>query len=264
MWKHISIECPECHKHSGSHPCEVVEHIPGKKDERPVWLLRCYYCHKAFPHTPAPGMGKILRAREVPKVPKTLPYTINDLRCNIIGTRGADAHIVAPYDTEQLRAWETELRKSSEKFFSGIFLSTIHFDQRLGDWLDELKKGFKMADGDYLDHAYVFLYRAGLTGEKARQFIGAKGPRGGNHGTNWQKISKEIRKRDNNTCQKCGSHEHLQVHHRLWWWDDSPDNLITLCQQCHSKEPTTLPPHSKEIEEEQRIVKSWYEGSECS
>jgi len=67
MFKHKSVECPECHNFSQRHPCEVVEHIPSKRDQRPVWLLRCYYCHKIFSHTPSPGMGKIVRARGVPK-----------------------------------------------------------------------------------------------------------------------------------------------------------------------------------------------------
>lgn len=67
MWRHMSVECPECHKHSSSRPCEVVEHIPSKRRQRPVWLLRCYYCRRIFPYTPAPNMGKILRARGVPK-----------------------------------------------------------------------------------------------------------------------------------------------------------------------------------------------------
>jgi len=56
----------------------------------------------------------------------------------------------------------------------------------------------------------------------------------------WKKLANKIRKRDNYTCQKCGSHEHLQVHHKkyiknrlAWEYDDS--NLITLCSDCHKK-----------------------------
>ncbi len=56
----------------------------------------------------------------------------------------------------------------------------------------------------------------------------------------WKKLANKIRKRDNYTCQKCGSHEHLQVHHKkyikgrlAWEYDES--NLITLCSECHKK-----------------------------
>ena len=56
----------------------------------------------------------------------------------------------------------------------------------------------------------------------------------------WKKLANKIRKRDNYTCQKCGSHEHLQVHHKkyiknrlAWEYDES--NLVTLCSECHKK-----------------------------
>ena len=45
-----------------------------------------------------------------------------------------------------------------------------------------------------------------------------------------------VRFRDKNTCQQCGSKEHIQVHHIQHQEDDGPDrpdNLICLCQKCH-------------------------------
>ena len=45
-----------------------------------------------------------------------------------------------------------------------------------------------------------------------------------------------VRFRDKNTCQQCGSKEHIQVHHIQHKEDDGPDrpdNLICLCQKCH-------------------------------
>ena len=45
-----------------------------------------------------------------------------------------------------------------------------------------------------------------------------------------------VRFRDKNTCQQCGSKEHIQVHHIQHREDDGPDrpdNLICLCQKCH-------------------------------
>ena len=56
----------------------------------------------------------------------------------------------------------------------------------------------------------------------------------------WKKLANKIRKRDNYTCQKCGSHKHLQVHHKkyikgrlAWEYDES--NLVTLCSECHKE-----------------------------
>ena len=45
-----------------------------------------------------------------------------------------------------------------------------------------------------------------------------------------------VRFRDKNTCQQCGSKEHVEVHHIQHQKDygpDKPDNLICLCQKCH-------------------------------
>ena len=45
-----------------------------------------------------------------------------------------------------------------------------------------------------------------------------------------------VRFRDKNTCQQCGSKEHIEVHHiqhREDYGPDRPDNLICLCQKCH-------------------------------
>lgn len=49
-------------------------------------------------------------------------------------------------------------------------------------------------------------------------------------------IRKHILERDNHTCQICGEHKYLGIHHK----DEdkrnsSLDNLVTLCASCHSK-----------------------------
>ena len=47
-----------------------------------------------------------------------------------------------------------------------------------------------------------------------------------------------VRFRDKNTCQQCGSKEHIQVHHIQHKEDrgpDRPDNLICLCKSCHGR-----------------------------
>jgi len=53
----------------------------------------------------------------------------------------------------------------------------------------------------------------------------------------WKKLTGEIMKRDDHTCQQCLSQDTpLAVHHIIPWRltrNDSPDNLITLCNICH-------------------------------
>ena len=56
----------------------------------------------------------------------------------------------------------------------------------------------------------------------------------------WKKLANKIRKRDKYTCQMCGNHKTLQVHHKhyikgklAWEYDDS--NFITLCRDCHKE-----------------------------
>lgn len=64
--------------------------------------------------------------------------------------------------------------------------------------------------------------------------------------TEWRKITKEIRKRDNYTCQLCRLKEKgrvFDVHHIIPYkmsHNNSASNLITLCPSCHMKEEWKL------------------------
>ncbi len=52
----------------------------------------------------------------------------------------------------------------------------------------------------------------------------------------YQELWKEVLRRDGWRCQSCGRSEDLQVHHieaRSRLGDDSEQNLITLCADCH-------------------------------
>jgi len=58
------------------------------------------------------------------------------------------------------------------------------------------------------------------------------------YGPNWSYISQDIRARDGFKCRHCGSTENLHVHHivpRGQGGRNHPDNLITLCFNCHCK-----------------------------
>jgi 5-methylcytosine-specific restriction endonuclease McrA len=54
-----------------------------------------------------------------------------------------------------------------------------------------------------------------------------------------QRLIKRVLERDGWRCQKCGSLENLQVHHRVkrsQEGNDCLDNLVALCARCHMEE----------------------------
>jgi 5-methylcytosine-specific restriction endonuclease McrA len=54
---------------------------------------------------------------------------------------------------------------------------------------------------------------------------------------------KRVLERDGWRCQKCGSPENLQVHHKIkrsQRGNDSLENLVTLCAYCHIAEHRQL------------------------
>jgi len=57
----------------------------------------------------------------------------------------------------------------------------------------------------------------------------------------WAKVRKETIKRDRSTCQVCGygvrdKNRDAQVHHKDGdWTNNDPENLETLCWDCHKE-----------------------------
>lgn len=56
----------------------------------------------------------------------------------------------------------------------------------------------------------------------------------------WKDLRKRILHRDGYVCRECGDVLYLQVHHKKSFLEDwsvalDPNNLITLCRQCHTK-----------------------------
>jgi len=52
----------------------------------------------------------------------------------------------------------------------------------------------------------------------------------------WIKISREIKKRDNYTCQICSNTKNIDVHHvDLDKSNHEPLNLISICRKCHRR-----------------------------
>lgn len=57
----------------------------------------------------------------------------------------------------------------------------------------------------------------------------------------WRTLAPRIRARDHNTCQLCGSPGHPVDHitPHAEGGTDTPDNLRTLCQACHTAKTAT-------------------------
>jgi len=75
----------------------------------------------------------------------------------------------------------------------------------------------------------------------------------------WKEKAKSIYRRDNNTCQLCGSNTRkLHCHHLKYEtgepWETDDKHLITLCENCHNME------HSQNLDETYAICK-YYFGS---
>jgi 5-methylcytosine-specific restriction endonuclease McrA len=54
----------------------------------------------------------------------------------------------------------------------------------------------------------------------------------------YRQLCREVLERDGWRCQLCGCMENLQVHHIQWrshLGDDSTENLIALCANCHQE-----------------------------
>jgi 5-methylcytosine-specific restriction endonuclease McrA len=55
----------------------------------------------------------------------------------------------------------------------------------------------------------------------------------------YSQLHHAILRRDDWRCQVCGTRLHLEVHHQQFRsrsGDDTEENLITLCHNCHSAE----------------------------
>ncbi len=67
-----------------------------------------------------------------------------------------------------------------------------------------------------------------------------KGGKNTYRGKGWNSIRKQVLRRDNLTCQQCGSKERLEVHHIVTYRNrktfNKLTNLVTLCHDCHRKQ----------------------------
>ena len=67
--------------------------------------------------------------------------------------------------------------------------------------------------------------------------IRPKHPRSRLDPESYERLREQVLRRDGWRCQCCGSRSNLEVHHqefRSHGGEDSEQNLITVCTQCHS------------------------------
>lgn len=75
-----------------------------------------------------------------------------------------------------------------------------------------------------------------LLGGNGEWTLGGKYGPARNRGKDWRYAKASALARDDHECQQCGTHDDLEVHH---WepyfvsFDNSIDNLVTLCRACH-------------------------------
>ena len=129
-----------------------------------------------------------------------------------------DCFVSNEYISKLLGVSETSANKILSSLIKKGYVIKTNFDGRRRF----VKSAFSFKDGKILHKNKLISYKEQLKDKR------------------WKKLANKIRKRDKYTCQKCGSHEHLQVHHKkyiknrlAWEYDES--NLITLCSDCHKK-----------------------------
>jgi len=70
------------------------------------------------------------------------------------------------------------------------------------------------------------------------KLLNGRDPAPSYYGSDWRINRTSCLQRDKYTCQFCGSIEHLEVHHWTPYrfsFDNSLDNLISLCEECHKE-----------------------------
>ena len=74
-----------------------------------------------------------------------------------------------------------------------------------------------------------------VTGERELRTVGPVAPAPRRMPASaWRRLRLAVLRRDGWTCQRCGRHAPLEVHHvNQVPTDNRPENLTTLCRRCH-------------------------------
>lgn len=134
----------------------------------------------------------------------------------------------------------------STEFKKGMKLSPETIEKMKGrvPWIKDKKLPKETRKKLSISHKGQKSWNKGKTTTEDLRILGGK-----NH-YNWQggignkpyplefdnKLKKQIKKRDNYTCQLCGTKERLAVHHIDYnKYNNNPENLLTLCIKCNAK-----------------------------
>ena len=133
-------------------------------------------------------------------------------------TKDKDCYVSNEYIAKLLHVNETTANKILSSLIKKGYVIKTKFDGRRRF----VKSSFSFKDGKIFHKKKLISYKDQLKDKR------------------WKKLANKIIKIDNYTCQLCGSHEHLQVHHKKYIkdrlaWEYDEENLITLCSECHKK-----------------------------
>jgi hypothetical protein len=70
----------------------------------------------------------------------------------------------------------------------------------------------------------------------SESLLDGREPAPSDYGPDWRLQRTSCLQRDDGKCQQCGSSENVEVHHwepYRFCYDNSLDNLVTLCESCH-------------------------------
>lgn len=102
--------------------------------------------------------------------------------------------------------------------------------------VSEIKKCVKMKSQNLCSRSCRNAYTSKLLGGDGTWVVGGKHGGAKTYGPGWKEAKMFTLQRDKYECQQCGATQNLEVHH---WepynisFNNSPDNLVTLCKQCH-------------------------------
>jgi hypothetical protein len=139
-------------------------------------------------------------------------------------------------------AMPNKFNKNARIFVSPFILITSFYTS-----VPEHILAFKNLFGDILNsrlRPFLFKFKLSPTMNNNKSYSDKlKDPR-------WQKKRLEILQRDNWACVSCGSEDvTLHVHHKVYEknqepWDIDSSLLITLCEDCHESETSSMPEYS--------------------
>lgn len=267
MTKQILQTCRECGKEHVTYknvgycgmPCYRAAQKAGKYigtiGNKPERIHACYQCGKRVIGTPSKDRSgnkceKIFCSRECYDLSRTIEREKRTRQCDHCGK-----DYIPSDGKSNLRFCSAECRSLGLKaapihcVCCGAWVSIVKFMHATGKFISS--KSGKVCSREchikWIKTNPVRKLKISLAfrGEKHPNWQG--GPLVINHRSAWERLADSIRDRDGHKCQKCGKPEsdnrrRLDVHHIVPRREclsleiaNHPDNLTSLCAECHMK-----------------------------